>query len=109
MLKTSKDIVNDRDSVELVKPNVPLVIIGAVIANFGTWYQSIGDFHLCWFKSKPENKGKLLTTGVWSHCRHPNYWGETVFWWGTYLFSCAVGQYWAIYSPVILIILYNIH
>ena len=43
--------------------------------------------------------------GTWALCRHPNYFGETVFWWGTYFFSCAVQNYWAIYSPLIMTLL----
>lgn len=105
MLKTGKDTLNDEADVMLVKPKLSLMIIGAVIANIGTWIESIADFQLSYFKSKQENKGKLLVTGVWALCKHPNYFGETVFWWGTYLFSCAVGQYWAIYSPVLMTLL----
>lgn len=105
MLKTAKDRINNEADVDLVKPKLALMIIGASIAFLGTVLESVADFQLSYFKSNPENKGKLLTTGAWALCKHPNYFGETVFWWGTYLFSCAVGQYWAIYSPVLITLL----
>lgn len=105
MLKTARDKVQDEYDVEIVEPSVALMVIGIVIAHIGTWIESIADIHLMIFKSNSENKGRLLTTGVWSLCRHPNYFGETLFWWGTYFFSCAVQQYWAIYSPVIMTLL----
>lgn len=31
--------------------------------------------------------GKLVQTGPWSWCRHPNYFGEWLFWVGLWLFS----------------------
>ena len=71
----------------------------------GSWVEAISDLQLFLFKKNADNKGKLLTTGLWSLSRHPNYFGETLFWWGSYLFSCASQQYWAIYSPVIMTLL----
>lgn len=110
MYKTEKDIVfeenNVKKSVDFYKKPIPaLCIVGAVIANFGTWFESIADHQLYVFKSNSNNKGKLMKTGLWSITRHPNYFGETLFWWGTYMFNIAVGQYWAIYSAVVMTLL----
>lgn len=105
----SRDIYNEPTGLpysrEIVEPIPVLCIIGAVIMQLGSWVEAISDIHLYIFKKNADNKGKLLTTGLWSLSRHPNYFGETLFWWGSYLFSCASQQYWAIYSPVIMTLL----
>lgn len=105
MMVQGKDILNDWNSAGPNQVIEVVFIIGAILTNIGTWVEAISDLQLYLFKQDPSNKGKLLTTGLWSLCKHPNYFGETLFWWGTYLFSCSVGQYWAIYSPVIITLL----
>lgn len=64
-----------------------------------------GDYQLARFKSNPDNKGKVLSTGFWRLTRHPNYFGDAAVWWGFGLFSIAVGMYWPIIGSVIMTIL----
>ncbi len=36
-----------------------------------------------------------MDRGVWAYCRHPNYLGEILFWWGVFLFGLAAdGDSW---------------
>ena len=46
--------------------------------------------------------GLLLTKGLWSYTRHPNYFGESLIWWGFGLFALAAGAWWALFSPLIM-------
>ena len=105
MLKSAKDIISNEVDVTLVTPNIIVVIVGAVVTFSGTLLETIADWQLYSHINDPDKRGKLLSSGAWSLCRHPNYFGETVFWWGTYFFNCAVTQYWAIYSPVVMTLL----
>jgi steroid 5-alpha reductase family enzyme len=66
-----------------------LVIIGALVWLFGFIFESIGDKQLSRFIANPSNKGVLMTTGLWSYTRHPNYFGEVTQWWGIFLIACA--------------------
>lgn len=79
----------------LTSPIQPLLLIpiifGVVVWLIGFFFQSIGDRQLALFVSKPENKGKLMTEGLWSYTRHPNYFGEVVMWWGIAILGFANG------------------
>lgn len=61
--------------------------LGMAIWLTGFFFEVVGDYQLEVFKSKPANKGKLMTTGLWRFTRHPNYFGEAILWWGIALLA----------------------
>jgi len=71
----------------------------------GMGFETIADFQLHRFKVNPNNKGKVLDTGLWRYSRHPNYFGEFCIWWGFYLFAVSSGEWWTIISPLMMTIL----
>lgn len=62
---------------------------GTAVFAVGFLWEAIADYQLLKFKNNPENKGKIITQGLWKYSRHPNYFGEVVLWWGIYLISCS--------------------
>lgn len=61
-----------------------LSIVGVIIWGIGFYFETIGDFQLQKFLSDPNNKGGIMTEGLWKYTRHPNYFGEVVQWWGIF-------------------------
>ena len=55
----------------------------------GFLWEAIADYQLEKFKSISENHGKILQSGLWKLSRHPNYFGEIVFWWGLFFVSLS--------------------
>jgi steroid 5-alpha reductase family enzyme len=45
---------------------------------------------------------QILDTGLWALSRHPNYFGEVLFWWGLYIFGLAANPswWWTIIGPI---------
>ena len=81
-------------------------ILGIIIWVLGFGYEVIGDYQLTQFKKNPENKGKLLTTGLWSTTRHPNYFGEALAWWGVFLVTLNESRnMWGIIGPIVITLL----
>lgn len=68
--------------------------LGLILWTIGFAFEAGSDWQLKRFKSKPENKGKLLTTGFWALTRHPNYFGDACLWWGFYFFATGVNFGW---------------
>lgn len=78
-------------------------IVGLGLWTFGFLFETIGDWQLYNFKHRPENKGKVMQTGLWRYTRHPNYFGESVVWWGVFFISIGSGYFWlSIISPVLI-------
>ncbi len=59
-----------------------LAVVGLAIWVIGFVIEVVADHQLATFVANPANKGKLMTKGLWSLSRHPNYFGELVMWWG---------------------------
>lgn len=85
-------------------------LIGLVIWIIGYYFEVVGDKQLRDHIKNPAMKGKLLTTGLWSKTRHPNYFGEAFMWWGIFLFALLnnVPVYYIISPLTISIVLYFI-
>jgi steroid 5-alpha reductase family enzyme len=80
--------------------------LGLLVFGAGFILEVTADFQLAEFKKNPVNKGKIITTGLWSVSRHPNYFGEALVWWGIsfYALSFPYGWY-ALISPVVITLL----
>ncbi|MFZ2026690.1 MAG: DUF1295 domain-containing protein [Microgenomates group bacterium] len=65
-------------------------ILGLVLWGIGFYFESVGDSQLAAFISNPENKGKIMQSGLWRLSRHPNYFGEVLQWWGIYVFALSL-------------------
>lgn len=76
--------------------------LGILAWAVGFLFEAAGDWQLNRFKARPENRGKILTTGVWRYTRHPNYFGDALQWWGFYLLAAAAGAWWTIFSPILM-------
>jgi steroid 5-alpha reductase family enzyme len=77
--------------------------IGILLFLAGFIFETISDYQLMLFRKMPGNKGKIITTGLWSISRHPNYFGETLLWWGISCFALPYHQGWImLISPVMI-------
>jgi steroid 5-alpha reductase family enzyme len=80
-----------------------LEIVGAAIFLFGFFFEAVADFQLQRFKRVPANKGAVMERGLWRYSRHPNYFGETVLWWGVWLMAAAAPDArWTFVGPALL-------
>ena len=55
------------------------------------------------FRADPANRGKWISSGLWSLCQYPNYLGEILMWSSLFLPASSVmsgHQYWSAISPM---------
>ena len=71
------------------RPLEALDVVGAIIFAAGLVFEAVGDAQLAAHLGHPENKGRLMTRGLWSMTRHPNYFGESLLWWGIGLMALS--------------------
>lgn len=81
-------------------------VLGLLLWAFGFAFEAISDWQLARFINHPENKGKLMMSGLWAYTRHPNYFGEVAQWWGIWLVTIQTDQaFIALLSPVTITLL----
>ncbi len=60
-------------------------VVGSLVWVIGYFFEVVGDWELDRFLGQPENRGKVMQSGLWRYSRHPNYFGEVTMWWGIWL------------------------
>ena len=85
-----------------------LSILGIVLWAGGFILEIVADAQKYSFKNKPENRGRWIDSGLWRFSRHPNYFGESLLWWGLFIFIMPVLEgylYLVILGPVSITLL----
>ncbi len=79
-------------------------MVGAVVWLIGICGEALSDAQMQKFKSEPASKGRVCQVGLWRYSRHPNYFFESVVWWGFWLFACGSPWGWiTVYAPVLIL------
>ncbi|HET6498447.1 MAG TPA: DUF1295 domain-containing protein [Coriobacteriia bacterium] len=85
-----------------------LLVVGALVWLIGFSIEVVADTQKSGFRANPANKGRFISTGLWSWSRHPNYFGEIVLWTGIAIIAAPVLQGWqwaTLISPVFVFVL----
>jgi len=81
-----------------------LLVFGLILWVIGFIFEAIGDAQLDHFiQNKDPNKGTIMKSGLWKYTRHPNYFGESLMWWGLALVAFGgVATYFVFLSPLLI-------
>jgi steroid 5-alpha reductase family enzyme len=85
-----------------------LDIIAILVTGSAIFIEATADRELKIFISKRGNSEETINRGLWAYSRHPNYFGEVLFWWGLYLFALSANPaYWyLIIGPVAITLMF---
>lgn len=85
-----------------------VALAGAIVTMAAIAIETVADQQLRQFLRSPHQPGEVLNRGLWARCRHPNYLGEILLWWGLFLFGVAAHPSWAwtIVGPLSITLLF---
>lgn len=76
-------------------------ITGAALTIIGLMGESLADRQMATFKRSNPDPKAVCRNGLWKYSRHPNYFFESVIWWGFYVIACGAPWGWlTIHSPL---------
>ena len=80
-----------------------LDLAGLGIWTLGLYFEVLSDRQLRQFLADPDSRGKVMDRGLWRYSRHPNYFGDSLIWWGIFLVAAATPKGWiTIFSPLLM-------
>jgi steroid 5-alpha reductase family enzyme len=90
------------------RPFAWLDIAALVLTAGAIAIEAVADQQLRAFLRTRRNTEDVLNQGLWALCRHPNYLGEILFWWGLFLFCLAAAPSWAwsVVGPISITLLF---
>ena len=71
-----------------------VTIIGAALWVLGFALEVISDAQKSAFKNDPATRNGFISSGPWRYSRHPNYFGESLLWWGLFVAAIPVFSGW---------------
>ena len=81
---------------------------GFGLAFLGFLFEAIADAQLaryrelCGTGAITDGRSGVMDQGLWGVSRHPNYFGEVVFWWGLGLAAVSAGAWWSLAGPLLI-------
>lgn len=69
-------------------PSVPVFAVGIALWAVGFFFEVVGDAQLDAFLAR-KDRPRIMQEGLWRYTRHPNYFGESLMWWGIALSASA--------------------
>jgi steroid 5-alpha reductase family enzyme len=95
---------------EPARPLGALDLAAAGLTGFAIWLEATADRQLRRFATAPHPPGEFLRSGLWAWCRHPNYLGEILFWWGLVAFSLAAGcaPWWVFVGAIAITVMFHL-
>jgi steroid 5-alpha reductase family enzyme len=82
------------------RPLGALDVAAIALAGGGIAVETVADLQLRRFVRARRDPAAVLDEGLWGLCRHPNYLGELLFWWGLWLSGVAAAPEWALRAAV---------
>ncbi len=80
----------------------PLHVLGAIVTLSGLLVEAIADYQLSLFKKSRDCRDAILRSGLWKYSRHPNYFGESVVWWGFWVLALPTEYGWLSFPAPLL-------
>jgi steroid 5-alpha reductase family enzyme len=84
--------------------------LAAVVTAAAVAVEAVADWQLQAFLRRRTGPDDVLASGLWALSRHPNYFGEVLFWWGLWLFGLAADPswWWTVVGPVSITLLFAV-
>lgn len=80
-----------------------LLLFGLIVWACGFLFEAIGDKQLDTFIKDTHKKSTIMTTGLWKYTRHPNYFGESMMWFGLAFIAYSSGvSFFVFLSPLLI-------
>jgi steroid 5-alpha reductase family enzyme len=85
-----------------------LDVVAVLVTLTAVLIEGTADLQMRRFRRTPGAEQQVIPPGLWSVSRHPNYFGEVLFWWGLYLFVPLAYPtfWWTIIGPVAILLLF---
>ncbi|MTI96265.1 MAG: DUF1295 domain-containing protein [Firmicutes bacterium] len=85
-----------------------LLALGFVLCIIAAAIQLIADKQMDRFKQRAQSREQYIDEGIWRYSRHPNYFGELLFWWGLWVMQVGVNTsiWWTVIGPAAMTLLF---
>ena len=85
----------------------PIDIIGVALMVGGAALEYVADEQMRRFR-RTKRPGEIMRAGLWARCRHPNYLGEILFWWGVGVAGVAADPswLWVLVGPIAMVAMF---
>lgn len=85
-----------------VSGDTTAVVAGVILWLAGFTFELVGDEQLARYLAEPlTTRAPVMDRGLWAWTRHPNYFGESVMWWGLGVAALSVPYGWiGLASPI---------